>query len=183
MIPFQARNPKTGAWEPDGMDKAKARCEAVFAALESKKMTFDEALNEHAEFFANDDKRGRLGFLPLNQLKQQLRENEFTQLLDGFSISNHLFFDAEVGKTFGPIAGPDGYFIARVNARTPARRKIDVKNEQGARAGPRGLHQLPLLRVGERGHRQDEGRVVRRDFFGSPARGAGGACSPRALWW
>ncbi|MBP8299360.1 MAG: hypothetical protein KA020_03260 [Planctomycetes bacterium] len=128
MIPFQARNPKTGAWEPDGMDKAKARCEAVFAALEGKKTTFDEALNEHAEFFANDEKRGRLGFLPLNQLKQQLRENEFTQLLDGYSISNHLFFEAEVGKTFGPIAGPDGYFIARVNARTPARRKIDVQN-------------------------------------------------------
>jgi hypothetical protein len=49
-------------------------------------------------------------------------------LLDGYSISNHLFFEAEVGKTFGPIAGPDGYFIARVNARTPARRKIDVQN-------------------------------------------------------
>lgn len=128
MIPFQGRNPKTGAWEPDGMDKAKARAEALFAALESKKTTFDAALGEHTEFFANDEKRGRLGFLPLNQLKQQLRENEFTQLLDGFSISNHLFFDAEVGKTFGPIAGPDGYFVARVNARTPARRKIDVKN-------------------------------------------------------
>lgn len=128
MIPFQGRNPKTGAWEPDGMDKAKARADAMFAALESKKMTFDQALSEHTEFFANDDKHGRLGFLPLNQLKQQLRENEFTQLLDGFSISNHLFFEAEVGKTFGPIAGPDGYFIARVNARTPARRKIDVKN-------------------------------------------------------
>jgi hypothetical protein len=128
IIPFQGRNPKTGAWEPDGMDKAKARAEALFALLEKKELTFDAAVSEHGEFFANDEKRGRLGFLPLNQLKQQLRENEFTQLHDGFSISNHLFFDAEVGKTFGPIAGPDGYFIARVNARTPARRKIDVKN-------------------------------------------------------
>lgn len=130
MIPFQGRNPKTGAWEPDGMDKAKARADVVFAALEKKDLTFDAALSEKAEFFANDEKRGRLGFLPLNQLKQQLRESEFTQLLDGFSISNYLFFDAEVGQTFGPIQGPDGYFIARVNARTPARRKIDVKNEK-----------------------------------------------------
>ncbi|MBM4060278.1 MAG: DUF3450 domain-containing protein [Planctomycetes bacterium] len=128
MIPFQGRNPKTGAWEPDGMDKARARAEAVFAALEKKEITFDAALSERGEYFANDDKRGRLGFLPLNQLKQQLRENEYTQLHDGFAISNHLFFDAEVGKTHGPIAGPDGYFIARVNARTPARRQIDVKN-------------------------------------------------------
>ncbi|MBL8723851.1 MAG: hypothetical protein JNK49_07375 [Planctomycetes bacterium] len=128
VIPFQGRNPKTGAWEPDGMEQAKARADAVFAALANKELTFDDALNTKAEFFANDEKRGRLGFLPLNQLKQQLRENEYTQLHDGFSISNHLFFEAEVGKTFGPIAGPDGYFIARVNARTPARRKIDVKN-------------------------------------------------------
>lgn len=128
VIPFQGRNPRTGAWEPDGMDKAKARAEAVFAALEKKEMTFDAALSEVGEFFANDEKRGRLGFLPLNQLKQQLRENEFTQLHDGFSMSNFLFFEAEVGKTVGPIAGPDGYFIARVNARTPARRKIDVTN-------------------------------------------------------
>ncbi|MCB9883881.1 MAG: peptidyl-prolyl cis-trans isomerase [Planctomycetes bacterium] len=130
VIPFQARNPKTGAWEPNGMDQAKTRAEAVFASIEKKEKTFDEALNSHLEFFANDEKRGRLGFLPLNQLKQQLRENEFTTLHDGFSISDYLFFEAEVGTIVGPIAGPDGYFIARINSRTPARRKIDVTNEK-----------------------------------------------------
>jgi hypothetical protein len=130
LIPFQARNPKTGAWEPDGMAQAKERCEAVFAALEKKELTFDQALDKHTEFFANDDKRGRLGLLPLNQLKQHLRESEFTQLLDGFSLTEFLFFEAEVGKTIGPIAGPDGWFIARVNVRTPPRRKIDVKVER-----------------------------------------------------
>lgn len=130
VIPFQARNPRTGAWEPDGMVAAKQRCEAAFAAIEGKDKSFDDLLNSHSEFFSNDEKRGRLGFLPLNQLKQQLRENEFTTLHDGFSISDHLFFDAEVGTIVGPIAGPDGYFIARINSRTPARRKIDVTSEK-----------------------------------------------------
>jgi hypothetical protein len=130
LLPFQGRNPKTGAWEPDGMAKAKTRCEALFAALEKKEMTFDQALEKHAEFFSNDEKRGRLGLLPLNQLRQQLRESEFTQLLDGFSLAEFLFFECEVGKTIGPIAGPDGWFIARINTRTPARRQIDVKNER-----------------------------------------------------
>ncbi|MEO6598173.1 MAG: hypothetical protein ABIP94_25800 [Planctomycetota bacterium] len=130
LIPFQGRNPKTGAWEPDGMDQAKVRCEAAFAALEKKEMTFDEAIDKHTEYFSNDEKHGRLGLLPLNQLRQQLRESEFTELLDGFSLSDFLFFDAEVGKTIGPIAGPDGWFIARVNTRTPARRQIDVKVER-----------------------------------------------------
>ena len=130
LIPFQARNPKSGAWEPDGMAKAKERCEAVFASLEKKDLTFDQALERHSEFFANDEKKGRLGLLPLNQLRQQLRESEFTQLLDGFSLAEFLFFEGEVGKTIGPIAGPDGWFIARINTRTPARRKIDVKVER-----------------------------------------------------
>lgn len=130
LIPFMARNVRTGAWEPDGMAKAKERCEALFARLEKKELTFDEALKDHNEFFANDEKRGQLGMLPLNQLRQQLRESEFTQLLDGFSLAEYLFFDAEVGKTIGPLQGPDGWFIARVNTRTPARRKIDVKVER-----------------------------------------------------
>lgn len=130
LIPFVARDIRTGAWVPDGMAEARKRCEAVFAALEKKEMTFDEALDKKGEFFANDESRGRLGFKPLNQLKQQFRESEFTQLLDGFSVSMYLFFDAEVGKTLGPIPGPDGWYIARVNARTPARKGVDVKNER-----------------------------------------------------
>lgn len=130
VLPFQARHPKTGAWEPGGMDAAKERCEATFAALERKEMTFDQAIDKHTEFFSNDEKRGRLGLLPLNQIRQQLRESEFTQLLDGFSLAEFLFYDAEVGKTIGPIASADGWFIARVNTRTPARRKVDVKVER-----------------------------------------------------
>ncbi len=112
------------------MTAAKARCEAVFKALEEKKMTFDEALKEKGEFVVNDEKRGHLGFLPLNQVKQQLRENEFSQLLDGFSVANYLFFDAPVGKTVGPIQGADSWFIARVNSRTPAKKRMDVKTER-----------------------------------------------------
>jgi hypothetical protein len=130
VIPFQARDTQTGAWKPDGMEQAKARADAVFANLASKEITFEEALVKHGEFFVNDEKRGRLGFLPLNQLKQQLRESEYTQLLDGFSVSHYLFFDAAVGQAHGPIAGPDGWFIARINTRTPPRKKIDVKNEK-----------------------------------------------------
>lgn len=127
LLPFQARSPRTGAWEPDGLAQAKMRCDAAFARLEQKELTFDQMLDKHVEFFANDEKRGRLGMLPLNQLRQQLRESEFTQLLDGFSLAEFLFFEAEVGKTIGPIQGPDGWFIARVNSRTPPHRKIDVK--------------------------------------------------------
>jgi hypothetical protein len=112
------------------MDQAKKRCAEVFAKLESKELTFDQALADKAEFFSQDEKKGHLGMLPLNQVKQQFRESEFTQLLDGYSVANYLFFDAEVGKTVGPIQGSDCWYVCRVNARTPARRNIDVKNER-----------------------------------------------------
>jgi len=130
VIPFQGRDKITGAWAPGGMDAAKVRCEAVFAKMEAGELTFDDALQQHTEFFANDEKRGLLGMLPLNQLRQQCRENEFTQLLDGFAIADHLFFEAEVGKTIGPVAGPEAWLICRVNSRTPARRQINVTVER-----------------------------------------------------
>ena len=130
LLPFQARDPMTGAWVVDGMAKAKKRCEAMFARLEKKELTFDQAIENHTEFFANDEKRGVLGVLPLNQLRQQMRESEFTQLLDGYSIADYMFFEAPVGKTVGPIEGPDGYYIGRVNSRTPPRRKVDVEVER-----------------------------------------------------
>ncbi len=130
IIPFMARHMKTGAWEPDGMAGAKERCEAMFARMEQGEVTFDDALAKHTEFYANDEKRGRLGLLPLNQVKQQLRESEFTQLLDGYSLADYLFFEAPLGKTVGPLPGSDGWLLARVNNRTPARKRIDVKEER-----------------------------------------------------
>ena len=130
VIPFMAKSPKTAAWQPDGMADAKVRCEAVFASLEKGEMTFDQALQRHTEFYQNDEKKGRLGMMPLNQIKQHLRESEFTQLHDGYSLASFLFYEAENGKTVGPLQTSDGWVIARINTRTPAKRRIDVKNER-----------------------------------------------------
>jgi hypothetical protein len=127
LVSFLARDPRSGAWVPDGMAKAKARCQAVFADLASGKLKFEDALDKKGEYFANDENKGRLGLKPLNQVKQQFRESEFTQLLDGYSVSSYLFYEAEVGKSVGPIPGPDGWYIVRVNSRTPPKKKIDVK--------------------------------------------------------
>ena len=102
----------------------------TFAKLKAGEMTFDEALKNHTEYFATDEKRGLLRGLPLNQLRQHMRESGITQLLDGYSAADHLFFDAEVGKTIGPIPGPESWMICRVNRRTPARRKVNVKVER-----------------------------------------------------
>ena len=82
------------------------------------------------EYFALDETKGRLGFRPLNQVRQHIRESEFTDLLQGLSVSDYLFFEAPEGKAIGPLQGPDSWYIARVNARTPPRRKVDVSAER-----------------------------------------------------
>lgn len=129
VIQFMARDVKTGAWLPDGFDRAEKKCIAALEQIRSGK-SFDEVLDEQGEYYATDESKGRLGAKSLNQLRQSLRESEFTDLLMGYSLGYYLFYDAEVGKVHGPLRGAEGYFLARVNARTPATGPVDISDER-----------------------------------------------------
>ncbi len=129
VIQFLARDQATGAWVPGGLASAKKRAEAAMAAIEAGE-SFDVILSEKGEYYANDKDKGRLGSKSLNQLRQTLRESEFNDLLQGYSVGTQLFYDSEVGKVHGPLRGPDGFFVARVNSRTPARNKVNVAEER-----------------------------------------------------
>ncbi len=126
LIQFMARDVKTGGWVPDGFAGAKQRAEAAFAEIEGG-ASFDDLMKQRGEYYANDESKGRLGSKSLNQLRQQLHENEFTDLLFGYSIGNHLFYDAEPGTIVGPLRGPSGYYVARVNSRSPARSTASIE--------------------------------------------------------
>jgi hypothetical protein len=129
VIQLLARDSQTGAWITDGHAKAEERAKAVMTAIEGG-LGFDDALTQKGEYYANDKERGRLGAKSLNQLRQQIRETEFTDLLNGYSIGHFLFYEAEPQKVYGPLHGPEGWFIARVNARTPARTQVTVDNDR-----------------------------------------------------
>lgn len=129
LIPFRAIDPRTGTWRADGMEGARARAFAVFAGLAAKAFDFDEARRRHGEFLDDDETLGRLGLVSLDDLERRLGAVEHARLLDGYSISRHLFFDAAVATTVGPLAGPDGWFLARVNARAPTPRKVDLQDD------------------------------------------------------
>jgi hypothetical protein len=129
VIQFLGRDVQTGAWVPDGMTKARERAEAAMKAIQGG-ANFDDVLTQQGEFYAQDKERGRLGSKSLNQLRQTLRESEFTDLLMGYSVSNYLYYDAEVGRVFGPLKGPEGYYIARINSRTPAHSTVSVAEER-----------------------------------------------------
>lgn len=125
VIPFLAKDKKTTAWTPGGFDLAKVRASEAFEEIK-KGANFDELLEKRGEFFPTDETKGRLGSKSLNQLRQSLRESEFTDLVLGYSVGFYLFYDAAEGQVVGPLRGPDAYYLARVNARTPARSGVSV---------------------------------------------------------
>jgi hypothetical protein len=120
VIQILARDSQFGGWLPDGFARAKQRADEAFAKLKGGAQ-FDAILTEYGEYGPNDEEKGRLSMKPLNQIKQYLRESEFMDLLQGYSIASYLFYDAPEGEIVGPLRGPDAYLIARVTARTPAR--------------------------------------------------------------
>ncbi len=129
VIQFMARDITTGAWVPGGLDAARLRAEAAMKEIEGG-ADFDEVMRTKAEFYANDKEKGRLGSKSLNQIRQSLRESEFTDVLMGFSVASHLFYDAKPGTVAGPLRGPDAYYIARINSRVPVRANVDLSQER-----------------------------------------------------
>jgi len=126
-IQFYARDLKTGAWLPDGMVKARERAVAAFDAIKDG-AKFDDIQAQRGEYYTTDQDKGRFNAKPYNQLRQLMRENEFTDLLIGFSAANYAYYDAPVGKVIGPLPGPDAYWVIRVNSRTPSRAAPSVSD-------------------------------------------------------
>ena len=129
VIPFMAKDRFTGGWKRNGLAEAKQRAQAAMALIQSG-TDFDTVLDKHGEFYVNDKERGRLGTRSLNDLRRALRENEYTELLDGSSLGYHSYYQAEVGKVEGPLRGADAYYLVRVNSRGPASGPVDVSNQQ-----------------------------------------------------
>ena len=129
VIQFLARDPQTGGWLPDGLESAEARANAAMEEIKGG-ASFDDVLTSKGEYYVNDKDRGRLGSKSFNALRQQIRETEFSDLLNGFSIGYFLFFEAEPKQIYGPMRGPEGYYISRVNARVPARGAVSIAAER-----------------------------------------------------
>ena len=56
-------------------------------------------------------------------------ESDYDMFLLGASVTDHVFFDQEVGTVDGPFRGPHGYYITRVKSRTqPTRPALSLKD-------------------------------------------------------
>jgi hypothetical protein len=127
VIPFLGRDSRSGAWRPNGMSAALKRAEKVLAGIKGDRESFDKALEASGEFYTQDKERGRLGGKSYNELRRSLRENEYTDLLKGFSLGYFVFYEGAVGKVLGPIQGSEAWYLVRINGRTPAKKPVSVK--------------------------------------------------------
>lgn len=74
--------------------------------------------------------KGRFGDRYRNDLETQVGESYYYHFLHGTSVTDHIFFDQEVGTVDGPFEGRVGYYLTRLNRRGPPTRPLNVQNEK-----------------------------------------------------
>lgn len=73
---------------------------------------------------------GRFGERYRNDLQSLMDESPFLHFLNGKSLTDHVFFEQEVGTVDGPFKGTFGYYLTRVKKRTPPSRPLNLQNER-----------------------------------------------------
>jgi len=131
-------------WKEDGWEDAAERAREVVRRL-SEGEDWDALLEEYSDFWDPPvtpsqagtpptafKRKGRFGPVYRNDLITKLDESEYLIFLTGTSVADYVFFDQEAGTYAGPFRGSQGYYITKVNSRTPPMRtlSLDVENER-----------------------------------------------------
>ncbi|MFQ5747834.1 MAG: hypothetical protein ACE5H3_00055 [Planctomycetota bacterium] len=141
VILCSAMNRDTGTFPRTGdpFAEAEKRIRAAAAELQEgsgwaqvrEKFSDYKPLDPKAPQGAPQENKGRFGPTRRNPLLDFLGENDYTSFLLGNSFGDTLFFDAGPGRVYGPVRGPLGWYLYRVNGRQPPHLEIDLeKNER-----------------------------------------------------
>lgn len=71
-------------------------------------------------------RKGRFGPRYRNDLIGFVGETFYTNWVTGSTITDYVFFDQAEGTVAGPFKGPFGYYLTRVNKRTPPTRPLNL---------------------------------------------------------
>lgn len=140
VILISAQNIETGKFplKGDPFASAEERAQEVAEILASGE-SFDETLLQYSDYPEQvpnsqpgmpQPNRGKLPPQSRNDLRGFLGESDFSDFLNGYSISDDIFFLGEPGAIYGPIRGPLGYYFYRVESRTPATREMDIDEKE-----------------------------------------------------
>jgi len=139
VILVSARDPETGMFPATGDAFAEAEARAAeVAQLLAAGEPYDQILLEYSDYkpslesssnTATQANRGRFAAVNHADLRSLLLENEYTDFLFGYSISNDIFHRAQLNDIFGPIRGPLGYYFYRVESYKAPRLAVDLVND------------------------------------------------------
>lgn len=142
VLLISAREKATGKFRQHGdpFVGAAERAEEVRQILADGE-PFDTVLLEYSDYPESvpnaaasmpQPNRGRFQALSRNDLRGFLLENDYTDFLFGYSISDDIFFRAELNTIYGPIQGPLGYYFYRVVKHEAPKKEIDLMNDANA---------------------------------------------------
>jgi hypothetical protein len=73
---------------------------------------------------------GRFGSRYRNDLIYYVGESAYTEWVTGDCITDRIFFDQPENSVAGPFRGPLGWYLTRVNHRTPPARPLNLSDQQ-----------------------------------------------------
>ncbi len=129
IIRIPAFDDSTGTWKQGGWAQAEAKAQAVFDEIASGKTTFDKAMAAHSFWPEHMKNQGHLAGKSMNEIRQELRESEYSDFVAGFSVGEIFFYDVQEGHVAGPLRGQDGYYIAVVTSKQAASGTVDLADK------------------------------------------------------
>ncbi len=129
LIRLAALDDATGQWIPGGFEKARMLGDRIMDDLEAGRITFEQAMQKYSFWPQEQEHQGKLSAKSLNELRTELRETEYSDFIQGYSVGAVFFYDVDVGQTVGPIRGQDGYYIGRVTSRQPPTGEVSIDDK------------------------------------------------------
>jgi hypothetical protein len=140
VLLISAKDPRSGrfAMTGDPMGEAKSRADEVAEILKSGE-DYIEVLNEYSDIpdtLATQQQgmpapaKGKFGLSMRNDLRGYMGESEFSDVAYRGSMTDEIFFNAEIGAVYGPFQVPIGYIFYRVEARADGPGVDPVANPQ-----------------------------------------------------
>lgn len=129
IIRIPAFDDAQGTWRANGFELARQKADEVMKMIEEKKLTFDEAMKEYSNWPEQYTDQGTVTNKSLNELRSELKENEYTDFVQGYSCASILFFDVKPGEAVGPLRGQEGYYIALKTGMAPATGSMSLEDK------------------------------------------------------
>ena len=129
LLRLPAFDDSKGRWISQGFAKAEALADKIMEDIVAKKISFTEAMARYGKWPALAEEQGFYVSKSLNELRLPLKESDYTDFIEGYSVAEELFYRGKVDHVVGPFRGRDGYYICYIVDRIPAGAPMDLTDK------------------------------------------------------